>query len=71
MSKGNQNVVAAGESADLPPLAVSAKQACRISGLGLTSIYELMRNGTLRSKKVGGRRLVEYASLRALVTPKS
>lgn len=51
----------------LKPIAVSILEACRISGLGRTSIYELIREGRLASLTLKGRRLVLVASLEALL----
>jgi excisionase family DNA binding protein len=59
---------------DLPgikPLAVTVADACRITGLGNTTIYALIREGKLRTFKAGRRRLVVYASLEALVSPEA
>jgi len=40
--------------------------ARHMSGLGRSKIYELIQEGVLKSTKVGGRRLVSVASIRAL-----
>jgi excisionase family DNA binding protein len=45
---------------------VTPSEAIRISGIGRTRLYELMANGTLASVKVGGKRLVSYASIETL-----
>jgi excisionase family DNA binding protein len=55
----------------LTPLAVTINEACRLSGLGISSIYDLMREGRLASTPVGRRRLVNYASLEALLAQKA
>ena len=52
----------------LKPIAVSIPEACRISGLGRTSIYELIREGGLASLTLKSRRLVLVASLEALLS---
>jgi hypothetical protein len=39
----------------------------RLSGLGKVKLYELMANGVLVSRLIGRRRLIEYASLEALL----
>lgn len=44
----------------------SIADARRATGLGRTKIDELLKNGTLKSVKVGTRRLVTIASIRAL-----
>lgn len=41
--------------------------AARVSGLGRTTIYELIKERKLKSVKVGGRRLVPMAALRELI----
>jgi hypothetical protein len=55
----------------LPPLAVSAKRACELSGLGLSSIWAFLRDGRLEAVRVPGvrRTLVSYASLARLLAP--
>jgi excisionase family DNA binding protein len=52
----------------IKPLAVPVKEACRIGGFGNTTAYELIKKGTLKTKKIGTRRLVIYSSLEALLT---
>lgn len=49
------------------PVTVTVGEAMRISGLGRSSIYQLIASGALQSKTVAGRRLIGYASLRALL----
>ncbi len=46
---------------------VTINDACRISGLGRSFIYELMADDKLKSVKVGNRRLIHVDSLRALL----
>ena len=48
-------------------LTVSIAEACRLTGLGRTSIYELVNEGRVRTTRIGTRRLVHVDSLRALV----
>jgi excisionase family DNA binding protein len=50
-------------------ITVTVKRACEISGLGKSTIWEMIASGQLRSIKVAGRRLVGYASLRGLLEP--
>lgn len=45
------------------PLFVSIEEAARISSLSRSTIYNLMRDGRLGSRKQGRRRLISYASL--------
>ena len=51
---------------DLPPLTVRVGEACRLTGLGRTSIYKLIGDGRLRTVKLGRATLIEYTSLEAL-----
>jgi excisionase family DNA binding protein len=53
----------------LRPIAVRIKDACSLSGLGLTSIYALLKEGKLEGLTVGRRRLITYASLENLLKP--
>jgi excisionase family DNA binding protein len=48
------------------PIWVSPKQASRLTAIGLTRLYELLNDNTLKSIKVGRKRLVSYASLEVL-----
>jgi excisionase family DNA binding protein len=56
-------------AASLKPLGVSVNSACELIGVGKTKLYELISDGRVRSVKVGKRRLIDYASLEALVCP--
>lgn len=49
------------------PLMVSIPEACRISGIGRSALYERISSGELRSAKVGARRLIHIADLRDFV----
>jgi excisionase family DNA binding protein len=51
------------------PSAYSIRDTCRVTGLGKTSIYELISQGRLKSVAVGRRRLVLAESIRALLRP--
>ena len=46
-------------------LAVSVEEAAAMSGLGRTTIYMALGEGTLRSLKVGKRRLIRIEALKA------
>lgn len=48
------------------PIWVSVKDGIRLSSIKRTRFYELLRDKTLRSAKIGGRRLVSYASIKSL-----
>lgn len=49
------------------PLAYTIHDACRISSIGRTRLYELIKAGKLESRKVGRRTLVLAVSLRRLI----
>jgi len=51
-------------SSRLEPLAVDIPEACRLTGLGRSKLYELLSAGEIPSVKVGKRRVVPVASLR-------
>ena len=53
-------------SRDAKPVWVTPNEAIRISGIGRTLLYELIAKGTLRSIRLGGKRLISYASIEAL-----
>jgi excisionase family DNA binding protein len=55
----------------LDPVTVTIPDAVRLSGLGRTKLYELLTNGEIQSVRVGTRRLIVFASLKALLTPKT
>ena len=48
-------------------LAYQINEAVRVSGLSRTTIYELMKDGRLKTVLVEGRRLVPAENLRALL----
>lgn len=48
-------------------LALSVDDAARQSGLGRTTLYELMQAGQLPFAKIGARRLILVDDLRALL----
>ena len=45
---------------------ISIDEACRITGLKRTKLYELLQDGTIKSKKFGRRRIVIRRSLSEL-----
>ena len=51
----------------LEPLAYSINDACRVSSLGRTRLYELIAEGRLEVRKIGNRTIVPAESLRALI----
>ena len=48
------------------PVTVTVSEACRLTGLGRTTIYAMIGSGRLASFQIGKRRLVKYASIVAL-----
>jgi hypothetical protein len=48
-------------------IAFTVQAACALSGLGKTKLFELMRTGTLRRIRIGGRTLIAGDSLRAML----
>jgi excisionase family DNA binding protein len=48
------------------PIWVSPREASLLTGIGLTRLYELLKDGTLKSAKVGRKRLVSFVSLESL-----
>ena len=52
-------------------LTVSIAEACRLTGLGRTSLYELINEGRITTTRIGSRRLVRFDSLREIVTPEA
>jgi excisionase family DNA binding protein len=53
----------------LKPLTVTVKQARSLSGLGCSTLYKLMADGTLMRRKIGSRTLINYESLERLLAP--
>ena len=49
------------------PLAYSVRDAARASGLGRSTLYELMANGQLAYVKVKARRLITRQAIEALL----
>ncbi len=50
------------------PLTVTLSTACELTGLSRVTLWRRIKAKTLKAKCVGGRTLVEFASLKALVT---
>jgi excisionase family DNA binding protein len=49
---------------EVEPINIGLKEACRVTGLGKTSIYALVKNGTLTIRKFGAKTLFDYAEVR-------
>lgn len=48
-------------------MAYSVDEACEALGLSRPSVYDLIRSGQLRSKKLGGRRVIPVTELERLL----
>lgn len=49
------------------PLAYSIADACRVSSIGKTRLYQLINEGKLKTTKLGKRTLIPAESLRRLI----
>jgi excisionase family DNA binding protein len=52
---------------ELQPLAYSIEEAVRVSSIGRTNLYALIKDGKLQARKIGKRTLIPAESLRALI----
>ena len=50
------------------PLAVTVKTACKLVGVGNTTMWALIKDGRVKTTSVGRRRLVTYESLESLLS---
>ena len=50
------------------PLAVPVKTACKLIGVGNTTMWSLIKAGRVKTISIGRRRLVLYASLESLTS---
>jgi len=57
------------QSPGLKPLTVTVTTACKITGLGNTTLWGLVRDQRLEAVRIGRRTLIVYRSLEALVAP--
>jgi excisionase family DNA binding protein len=64
------NVTGRKTGADVPR-AYRIDDFCRAYGIGRTTVYALLKNGTLRSIKIGRRRLITADSAEALLSLKA
>jgi excisionase family DNA binding protein len=49
------------------PITCTVQTTKHITGLGNTTIYELIKQGKLRTTAIGGRRLIFFDSIEALL----
>lgn len=54
----------------IAPITITVPEAVRIAGIGRTKLYELIAAKKVNSTTVGTRRLINYASLKALLDGK-
>jgi len=52
------------------PLSVRIKEACRLTGIGRSKLYELIASGDIEIVKVGAITLVPISSLKGLLQPR-
>lgn len=53
----------------MKPIAISVAEFCRISSLGKTTAFALIRDEKLATTRVRGRTLILFDSAMALITP--
>ncbi|APL93467.1 excisionase [Sphingomonas sp. BHC-A] len=51
----------------IQPIAVRVKEACRLTGIGRSKLYELIADGHIEIVKVGAMTLVPLESLHGLI----
>ena len=51
------------------PLTVTFQTAKKLSGLGLTTLWKLVKEKRIEIVRIGGRSLITYRSLQSLLTP--
>ncbi|MBS0505148.1 MAG: helix-turn-helix domain-containing protein [Proteobacteria bacterium] len=52
----------------IEPISVRIREACRLTGVGRSKLYELIASGEVETVKIGRITLVPMRSLRALIT---
>jgi excisionase family DNA binding protein len=57
------------DSGPLKPLTVTVATTKKITGLGNTTIWGLIKNGKLEVVRIGRRTLITYRSIEALLAP--
>ena len=55
------------ETHTIDPVTVTVPAAIRLSGIGRTKLYELIAKREIQSIRVGTRRLINFASLKAFL----
>lgn len=54
-------------SKQITPLAVRVPEACRLTGIGRSKLYELIKAGELQPVKIGAITLIPMSSLKVLL----
>ncbi len=49
------------------PLTVRIPEACRLTGIGRSKLYELITDGSIEIVKVGGMTLIPFENLKRLI----
>ena len=58
----------AGSRSDLArPLTVRVREACRLTGIGRSKLYELIADGEIETLKIGASTFIPMGSLEALI----
>lgn len=55
-------------AATVAPVTVTVAEACRLTGLGRTKVFELVKEAKLKSVAIGRRRLIVYSSILELMS---
>lgn len=58
-------------TAEPDPISVTVRTACRLMGLGHTTVWKLISEGRLRTIRIGKRRLVLFDSIEQLIASSS
>jgi excisionase family DNA binding protein len=53
--------------APIEPFAANVATSLKLTGIGRTTLYKLIKEKRIRTYRVGARRLVDLASLRAFI----
>lgn len=51
----------------MDPISVTTAEACRMIGIGKTTLWRLIGSGELETARIGGRVLIPVSSIRSLI----
>lgn len=51
----------------MEPIALTIAEAIKVSGLGKSTLYEMLSDGRIEGRKIGRKRLILTRSLRSLI----